>query len=245
MKKGNLEKWTDIDSCQNLLFFSQLVNELLFDYSIPSNRISTLNSHYLCIDAIRAINDIENNDIREGSLKPIAEEFYTELKKDPIFQQNDGPLNYFIKQQKYNIVKCQRVDDMNFRELKNSITAINKLFFHKDNYFNELKFKIIQIVKNNVKNEQQTLFRVTKSLLTELKNMGYSLKYIYMVMDSLFWNPKTIIDSPDKIELFFQHFILKANKYTVIFKCKKNKTMPYISCIGDRRFIDNLPEDSL
>ena len=36
MKKGNLEKWTKIEKCKNLLFFSQLVNELLFDYSIPS-----------------------------------------------------------------------------------------------------------------------------------------------------------------------------------------------------------------
>lgn len=34
MKKGNLDKWNDLNRCKNLLFFSQLVNELLFDYSI-------------------------------------------------------------------------------------------------------------------------------------------------------------------------------------------------------------------
>lgn len=45
MKKGDTSKWTDVAACENLLFFSQLVNELLFDYSIPSNRISMLNSH--------------------------------------------------------------------------------------------------------------------------------------------------------------------------------------------------------
>ena len=31
MKKGDLSHWLDISSCSNLLFFSQLVNELLFD----------------------------------------------------------------------------------------------------------------------------------------------------------------------------------------------------------------------
>lgn len=36
MNRGDISKWTDIVSCENLLFFSQLVNELLFDYSIPS-----------------------------------------------------------------------------------------------------------------------------------------------------------------------------------------------------------------
>ena len=81
MKQGNLEKWTDIGKCQNLLFFSQLVGELLFDYSIPSNRISTLNSHYLCLDAISAISGIEDSGVPEGTLKPIMEELYAELKK--------------------------------------------------------------------------------------------------------------------------------------------------------------------
>lgn len=47
MKQGDLSNWTDIDACKNLLLFAELVDELLFDYSIPSNRISTLNSHFL------------------------------------------------------------------------------------------------------------------------------------------------------------------------------------------------------
>ena len=42
MKQGDLSQWNNIEACKNLLFFAQLVNELLFDYSIPSNRISTL-----------------------------------------------------------------------------------------------------------------------------------------------------------------------------------------------------------
>ena len=57
MKQGDLSQWNNIEACKNLLFFAQLVNELLFDYSIPSNRISTLNSHFLCLDAINVIND--------------------------------------------------------------------------------------------------------------------------------------------------------------------------------------------
>ena len=56
MKQGDLSQWNNIEACKNLLFFAQLVNELLFDYSIPSNRISTLNSHFLCLDVINVIN---------------------------------------------------------------------------------------------------------------------------------------------------------------------------------------------
>ena len=93
MKRGKLDYWTDIVGCENLLFFSQLVNELLFDYSIPSNRISTLNSHYLCLDAISAINGIEYSGVPEGTLKPIMEELYSELKKDPVFYDDNHPIS--------------------------------------------------------------------------------------------------------------------------------------------------------
>lgn len=100
MKQGNLVKWKDISACKNLLFFAQLVDELLFDYSIPSNRISTLNSHYLCLDALSAINGIDKHGVPEGTLKPIAEELYISLTKDPAFDLiNNSPLRYFVKYQ--------------------------------------------------------------------------------------------------------------------------------------------------
>ena len=71
MKKGNLERWKNIDGCINLLLFSQLVNELLFDYSIPSNRVSTLNSHYLCMDALNCIESIDNHGVPEAKKVPV------------------------------------------------------------------------------------------------------------------------------------------------------------------------------
>ena len=33
MKRGDISNWSNISECQNLLFFAQLVVELLFDYS--------------------------------------------------------------------------------------------------------------------------------------------------------------------------------------------------------------------
>ena len=107
MKRGNLDRWTNLQNCINLLFFSQLVNELLFDYSIPSNRISTLNSHYLCEDALNAIDTIENNGVPQGTLKPIMEELFSELKKDPAFHEDNHPTNYFVKYQSEQYVLCR------------------------------------------------------------------------------------------------------------------------------------------
>lgn len=109
MKRGNLSRWTDIRGCANLLFFSQLVNELLFDYSIPSNRVSTLNSHFLCLDAQNIIDSIENHGVPEGTLKPVMEELYSAIKKDPVFSaKDDTPIDYFVKISIRKICPCRK-----------------------------------------------------------------------------------------------------------------------------------------
>lgn len=242
MKKGDIRKWIDIEGCKNMLFFSQLVNELLFDYSIPSNRISTLNSHYLVLDAMSAIQSIERRGVPEGTLKPIIEELYCELDKDVIFE-NKEPLDYFLKLQGGNTPQIAKPQDLNYNDGKKCVQAINSVFFDNNKYFELLKDSIIENVKSNKSEEQQKLFRLTKSLLTELMNSGYSLKYIYVVMEKLFWNPEQVIDSTDRIDDFFAFFDYEMKKYTIVFKVKWLKMNPFISHLEGMDFSDSLPED--
>ncbi len=241
MKKGNTDKWKDIKSSNNLLFFSQLVNELLFDYSIPSNRISTLNSHYLCLDALSAIVGIDNKGVPEGTLKPIMEELYSEVKKDPVFAEGNKPTDYFVKTSSDEIKTCYRASEMNYSESKNTALALHDLFFNNNGYYECLKKKIIQIIKNNNEDDQQVLFRLTKSLLTELMNGGYSLKYLYMLMDRLFWNTRKTIGNWERIKEFFDAFDFQEKEYIVIFKVDHNRTAPLIDKIDGLEFLDNLP----
>lgn len=238
MKRGNLDRWDNIPECTNLLLFSQLVNELLFDYSIPSNRVSTLNSHYLCIDALSAINNIENNGVPEGSLKPIMEELYSALKKDPVFVNYDNsPLDYFVKYQGEKYVITSKMSDLNYGDSKKIIFSLDTCFFSENNYYNSLKKSIIKIVEDNDIKHQKNLFRMVKSLLTELMNSGYTLRYIYEVMNRYYWNPMNDIISPSAINLFFEAFDFKEKEYTVVFVVNKNRIKKFVS------FIDGLDLD--
>lgn len=234
MKQGNLEKWTDVSSCKNLLFFSELVNELLFDYSIPSNRISTLNSHYLCLDALNAIDGIDNHGVPEGTLKPIMEELYSALQKDVAFDfENDSPLRYFVKYQNERYRISNSVSELSFLELKNAALALNSHFFVDNKYYTSLKEKIKKIVLENKEDEQPMLFRLVKSLLTELVNVGYSTKYIHDVMDRLFWSPRAIVTSPSQINSFFEAFTFQKEDYTVVFVVDKARMKKFVDVIDD------------
>lgn len=241
MKQGNLEKWTDCKSCENLLFFSELVNELLFDYSIPSNRVATLNSHFLCLDAMSAITGIDRNGVPEGTLKPIAEELFNALKVDPVFVDPETtPLNYFVKNDKRGFRIVDNIFELNYQELKKSIISVYTLFFDENKYFYSLERRIKAIIINNDTKQQLLLFRLVKSLLTEIINIGYSSKYIYYIMDSCYWNSKIPINNPSQIDLFFNNFLLKRKDFKVVFIVDKNKIYKY------KRFSHNIElHDSL
>ena len=241
MKKGNLEHWENYDKYTNLLFFSQLVNELLFDYSIPSNRVSTLNSHYLCLDAMSAIEGIEKHGVPEGSLKPIMEELYSVLKKDPIYsEKNNSPLDFFVKYQGDRYVFSSRVSDLNYEELKKTAEALHTYYFSESKYYDSLKESITDIVTNNKTDKQKELFRLVKSLLTELMNMGYSLSYIYEVMKKNYWAPKNNLTSSEDIKRFFDAFSLKDREYEVILKVNRKRMERFVQYIDGVDLVDTL-----
>ena len=230
VKRGKIEGWTDVSACKNLLFFSQLVNELLFDYSIPSNRIATLNSHFLCVDALSAIDGIDNHGVPEGTIKPIMEELYETLQKDPIFKNDsDKPTKYFVKYQNDRYRISSKISELNYEELKKATYAINTHFFGNNRYYTLLKNRIIDLVVNNCESDQPELFRLVKAMLTELVNLGYSTKYIHNKMDRLLWNPLHRVDCPDLIRNFFEAFDFIEKEYVVLFVVQRSKMQKFVS----------------
>ena len=223
MKQGDLSQWHNIEACKNLLFFAQLVNELLFDYSIPSNRISTLNSHFLCLDAINVINGIEKSGVNEGSLKPIIEELYTTLEKDITFiKHGENPLDYFMKMQpngRYR--RISKAEELNLQDAKNAVYAIQNKYFRSSWYSDMLVEDICALVKSNDPQDQLDLFRQTKSFLTELVNQGYSSRYITYQANQFFYRSRVSIISPDVISEFLSIFSHQKNTYEIILVADK------------------------
>lgn len=240
MKRGNISHWTNISQCQNLLFFAQLANELLFDYSIPSNRIPTLNSHFLCLDALSAISSIDNNGVPEGTLKPIMEELYSALSKDTLYiLTGEKPLHYFVKYQSGKYRYSSNVNELNYIESKKIVSAINKKYFSGNSYFNKLKDKVIEIIIENKTEQQDSLFRITKSLLTEMVNLGYNSNFIFEQLRRCFFKYNEIC-SPDQINCFFEPFTFEKHNYNVVFVADK-QINTLIEQLDDLSCLENYP----
>lgn len=81
---------------------------------------------------------------------------------------------------------------MNYEDLRKTARALDTCFFSNNQYYVSLKSKIIEIVESNDITRQKELFRLVKSLLTELMNGGYTLRFIYEIMNKNFWNPQVV-----------------------------------------------------
>ena len=160
-----------------------------------------------------------------------------------MFADGENPLGYFVKYQNDVYIPCSRISEISYSELKNIAIALKNLFFENNRYFFILKDKIVEITKENKEDQKQVLFRLTKSLLTELMNSGYSIRYLYMVMNKLFWNPHQSVDTPDVIDRFFNFFSFKPEKYSVVYKVKESEIKRWISYIDGLQTCKDLPKE--
>jgi len=217
MKKGNLANWVDINGCKNLLFFAQLADELLDCYSIPSNRISTLNCHYLCEDAMDVISGVDAQHAPEGNMKPIMEELYSSLKRDIIFELEDlAPEKYFVKSKDGTYSAITNTAALSYFEEKKIVRALEQRYFSNNGYYYALKHWISRLITENKEEYWGKLFGLTRSLLTELVDGGYSEIYIYELVQRFFFSEDHTITSPEIIDSFFDHFDFKEKEYSVI-----------------------------
>lgn len=75
MLKPNLNKWGVNEELDGLLFFAQLIQEMLFDYTIDSYKAPALNTKSRCFEILTAIEDIKEEHLLSGTLKPMLEEW--------------------------------------------------------------------------------------------------------------------------------------------------------------------------
>ena len=87
MRYRRLTKWDDPSSCAELVYFVQLVEEMLFDFSLDTYKSSVMHTGLLCIEALETIKQINMNIIKQPNLKHVTDEFCNFFEKDEVAKQ--------------------------------------------------------------------------------------------------------------------------------------------------------------
>lgn len=208
MKYRILSKWTDPVASEGLVFFAQLLEELLFDYSLDTYKPSAMNSSTLCIEARRLIRDIEDDVIDKNNLDHVLKELVLNLRKDPIAK---SLLTIKIE----SLANKFENKDTPIQEVAILIEVLYSLINLKA-YKDRTEHLLIQAVK--LPKEKDLIRSLTRSYVTTLINCGYSTRFLYPTARTFFYWSKQKITSPEYLKDFFKIVAGVSQNYTAVFR---------------------------
>ena len=109
MKYIEPTNWNYTKELEGLLYFAQVLNESLFDYSIDTYKPNALNGHSITHEALQITQKVKSKHIPEGNLKPIQDELVLLFSKDIAIKEILGS-----KHEHYcsKIKACNNPDDL-------------------------------------------------------------------------------------------------------------------------------------
>lgn len=208
MRFRTLKGWTDPTASEGLVYFAQLLEELLFDYSLDTYKPSAMNSSTLCFEAKKLIEDIEEERIDKNNLDHVLKELILNLRKDEVAK-------YLLPIRIDSIASKFENKDTALHEVS---TLLNIIYSHirLKNYKERTELLLIEAVANP--NEKDRIRSLTRNYITTLINIGYSTRFIYPTARMFFYQNKSKILGPESLSGFFEIVAGKPQKYIAIFR---------------------------
>lgn len=209
MRQPNVDRWKYKKDSEGLLLFAQLVEEMVFDYTLDSYRAPALNTHYLCTELLATIKQVRDADLEQGVLRPVLDELKASLSADVAARALLGAHHVpYLEELSSN--------DSSLATLDAVATQIRTTLRHR--YLGEIMSRLKALVPVGI--EKEVITTLTKSLVSELINAGVSQGYIYSQTRKSFFEkagPK-IDDCGAALESFLAALTIAPKTWEVLFK---------------------------
>lgn len=208
MRYRSLRKFVDIPKSEGLVFFAQLLEELLFKYSLDTYKPSAMNTCGLCNEAIVLISDIEEEIIDKGNLTHVLDELQSSLSSDEIAKSLLGD----------DHESFSRRITMEADQIESLKITLNLMYsqISRQRYKDEAEVLLASAVREG--REKTRIRHLTRNYVTSLANLGYSDEYLYSCIQQCFHSGKRTIRGPEDIELFFSYVRNKNVDYKIIVR---------------------------
>jgi len=205
MRFRSIHKWKSDPSLDGLLFFAQRMDELLFDYTLDSYKPPALNAPYLCSEALRLIEDIENRVIEAANLCHVLRELEWSIQSDKLAKSLlDIDLSYYIV----------HGEDTPLSEKRKRLEALSRTI-GPSRYLAKCKEALaLQIDLKSKKSIDQ----LARAFATTLINIGYSKSFLYKTtLDFFFLGDEPKIESTNALKDYLEFFNGKVHIYESLF----------------------------
>ncbi len=211
MLPPNLTRWTINEETENILFFAQLIEELLFNYSLDIYKVPAFNTKILCKELLQITEETDNPGFGAEDIRPVIEELIQEIQEDPVVDE----VSPKIKRQLVGMLA-------DFSEGDRLRSLVYQLYgFFETNYIE----RIGDLLKEKiVSGERQAVVKMTRVFLTELIDIGYSPEYIFFENKSFFFDGDTgpRIEGYSVLDDFLRNFSSIPKFWYVVFRTGKD-----------------------
>jgi hypothetical protein len=197
-------RWANTPEYQALLYFCQLVDEMVWYGTRDSYRAPSLNTYHRCDEILRSAGEIKLWRLREGILSSMFDELQTLGQRDPTVQKHFpsewARLNFAFEK----------------GDITTKIFAVRQFLDRISTaYLKRCRDEIQRIVKGGECKEKDRLRRLAGSLCSYILNVGHSSEQIRYALNVHFFNRE--LDRPPARELqnFFAEFPCRRANYDV------------------------------
>jgi len=208
MKFRRLKNWSAPQGCGGLIYFSQLLEEMLFVFSLDTYKASVMHTGLLCREASNVIREIELGNIKQPNIIHVNAELCSAFEKDCIAQSLVSlPPSAFI-----SILKNPKSMLKEFQ----TVLSFLSVQLTSERYRSQAE----KLLKEEVTGRQSVaeIRRLTRSYVTELVAEGFDQRYIQKSAFEYFYGPTNTISTPEAIQGFFDLFPSQPKKYNVYFR---------------------------
>jgi len=207
MKFRRLSSWDDPQNCVGLVFFSQLLEEMLFDFSLDTYKASVMHTGLLCAEAVETIQEIENGNIRTPNIWHVTAELCSSFEKDRVAQA----LVPLPASAIFPALKNQK------NQLKEVETVLRLLCVHMSRQKYRQKNEELLGIEIEGRQSLSEIRRLTRSYITALVSLGFDQRHIRAVASKFFHGPGRIAGAT-AVKDFFLLFPVDPMEFNVIFR---------------------------
>lgn len=209
MRYRKITKWSNPDESANALFFAQLLDELLFDFSLDTYKPSAMNASLLCLEALETHFEIEQGNVKRPNFQHVVDELCANIEKDEVAKN----LLQIDLESIVPVLKNPKSDFHDKRVVVELLARQLNLVKYKD----ENVALLIDAIESDDSNWSR-IRALCRTFVTCLVNLGYSTKYIEERALDYFYYGETAIEGNASVRDFFALFPSARRKYAVVYK---------------------------
>ena len=208
MRFRNLKKWDNTAACSALVYFAQLLDEMLFDFSLDTYKASVMHTGLLCREAIQTIKDVELGNIKAPNVQHVTAELLATFEKDVVaLALTPLPRGAFQA-----VLKNPKTP------LKELTTVLELLSLQLTPHAYRLKTE--ELLANELAGAGAVpqIRRLARGYITTLIATGFSSNHLQEATKDFFYYGANRIGSVAAIHDYFELFPATPRAFTVVFR---------------------------